>query len=145
MAQRAQLDGVRQRLQQPLRQQFLHPRHHPGDVAVAATEVAVAIEIGQEEFRRRPTSRIGHEALETRRQPRRLPSAQFREPAQAVAGLAHRIVHGMVPGQATGERNGQRPLVEAATAMGQVGRDDLHRQSSSGRPVAGTRPPRRTG
>ena len=103
MGHGAQLDAIGDRTQHGRRQQPLHHRQHLGHVGVATAEIAIAIDIGQEEQRRRAPLWVMEEVLEAVFQPLRLPTAQDRQPAQLVARLLSGIVQGLVASQAASE------------------------------------------
>ena len=117
------------RVQQRRRQQALHHRQHARDVGVAAREIAIAVEIAEEEFRRRPPLRVAQEAIETGLQARDLPAPQFRQPAQTVAWLARRIVERLVPARRRRPRRPEQRIsghaaIPCRAAIGKPGRHD---------------------
>ena len=77
-------------------------------LASRLAEVAVAIDIGQEEQGRRASLRVVEEMLEAVFQPLRLPAAQDRQPAQLVARLMLRVVQCLVASQAASKSFDER-------------------------------------
>ena len=96
---------VGHRAQQLLRQQPLHHRHDARDVGIATGEVAVAVDIVEEELRRRPARGIGEEMGEAPAQPLRPASAAVpAASAGALRGSRVGIVQGLVAGQPASRR-----------------------------------------
>ena len=128
-------------VQQRRRQQALHHRQHPGDVGVAAAEVAVVVDVAEEELRGRAALGIAQEAVETRLQPLRLPAPHLGQPAQAVArfACAGRAGPDGVPAgsQAVGE--GRSSWTFAGTMIGSPRRRQPRRHSLE-RACSGNRP-----
>src|SRR5690606_23866590 len=102
-------------------------------------EVAVTVQVVQEEFRRRPGPRLLEEVAEALAQPCRLPGPQQRQGRQPVARIGGRVVQAALPGQAPGQ-----PLALAGLAHGREfmgGKGLWCRSLVGGRPGATIRTP----
>lgn len=76
LAQHMQADGIAGRHQQAVRQEVHHHRHDPLEVAIATTEIAIAVEVGKEETPGLAHARVGQHISETGFQAGGLPLAK---------------------------------------------------------------------
>jgi hypothetical protein len=107
MREHAQLDRVREGSEHRAGQHALHHRQHARDVGVAPAEVAIVVDVAEEELRCGAPRRIAEEMVEAGFQPQRLPAPHFLQPAQPVPRLAIGIMQGLVAGQQAAETPGK--------------------------------------